>query len=317
MYHPTGRVLAVLELLQIHPGISASDLAERLEVDTRTIRRYIVKLEDCGIPVETIHGRHGGYKLQPGYKLPPLNFTGEEAAAIMLGLAGFSILQQGQSTEAADSALAKIGRVLPLEIREKLNAVSSMAVIGPSIRDQAPPLKQFILLSTAISERQVVEIEYSSAKNSAEKRQIEPLYLGGKDGLWYILAFCRLRNDYRIFRLDRVSKLRETSLVYRPHGSLNPAEYFRKHITAYPGEWTLEIEFAIEYDYLKKRIPERYGKLEKITDQKTLFRGPASDLAAAGKYIISLNIPFRVLAPVELKRELKKIAKEVSEIAEL
>src|SRR2546427_9169090 len=115
MYHPTSRVLTVLELIQSKPSISGPELAERLEMDVRTVRRYITHLQDVGIPVEGNIGRYGGYRLRPGFKLPPLLFTEEEATAIMLGLLGTSWLEIGQSAVAVEGALAKVSRVLRSE----------------------------------------------------------------------------------------------------------------------------------------------------------------------------------------------------------
>src|SRR5439155_2993799 len=100
MYHPTSRVLTVLELIQSRPSITGPELAERLEMDVRTVRRYITTLQDVGIPIEGNIGRHGGYRLRPGYKLPPLMFTSEEATAVMLGLLGTSWLSLEQSSMA-------------------------------------------------------------------------------------------------------------------------------------------------------------------------------------------------------------------------
>src|SRR5437016_5465585 len=108
MYHPTSRVLTVLELLQSKPSISGPALAARLEMDVRTVRRYITHLQDVGIPVEATIGRHGGYRLRPGFKLPPLLFTEEEAIAIVLGLLASSWLEIGQSSLAIEGALAKV-----------------------------------------------------------------------------------------------------------------------------------------------------------------------------------------------------------------
>src|SRR5215470_7710111 len=129
MYHPTSRVLTVLELLQARPSISGPELAARLEMDVRTVRRYITHLQDVGIPVEASIGRHGGYRLRPGFKLPPLLFTEEEATAIMLGLLGTSWLEIGQSPAAVEGALAKVSRVLPLRARDRLQAMSSHLVL--------------------------------------------------------------------------------------------------------------------------------------------------------------------------------------------
>src|SRR6266566_4808550 len=113
MYQPTTRLRTVLELLQARPSLSGAELARRLEVDGRTVRRYVMMLQDVGIPVEATHGRNGGYRLRPGFKLPPLLFTEEEATAIMLGLLASSWLEIGQSSLAIEGALAKVSRVLP------------------------------------------------------------------------------------------------------------------------------------------------------------------------------------------------------------
>src|SRR5438067_11090842 len=114
MYHPTSRVLTVLELLQSRPSITGPELAARLEMDVRTVRRYITHLQDVGIPIEANIGRYGGYRLRPGFKLPPLIFTEEEATAIMLGLLTSTWLEIEQAAAAIEGALAKGARGLPL-----------------------------------------------------------------------------------------------------------------------------------------------------------------------------------------------------------
>src|SRR5438876_1735664 len=138
MYHPTSRVLTVLELLQSRPSITGPELADRLEMDVRTVRRYITHLQDVDIPVEANIGRYGGYRLRPGFKLPPLLFTEAEATAIMLGLLGSSWLELGLPAMSTEGALAKVFRVLPLRARERLNAVSSHLVFSPHEQDARP-----------------------------------------------------------------------------------------------------------------------------------------------------------------------------------
>src|SRR5947199_9186197 len=129
MYHPTSRVLTVLELLQSRPSITGPELAARLEMDIRTVRRYITHLQDVGIPIEANIGRHGGYRLRPGFKLPPLIFTEEEATAIMLGLLASPWLEVGQSSVAIEGALAEVSRVLPVQARERPAQASSRPVL--------------------------------------------------------------------------------------------------------------------------------------------------------------------------------------------
>src|SRR5207244_11434655 len=125
MYHPTSRVLTVLELLQSRPSITGPELAERLEMDVRTVRRYITHLQDVGIPVEANIGRYGGYRLRPGFKLPPLIFTEEEATALMLGLLASTWLASGQSAVAIERAVPNSSRVLPMRAAQRLDAVTA------------------------------------------------------------------------------------------------------------------------------------------------------------------------------------------------
>src|SRR5262245_42651045 len=122
MYHPTTRVLAVLELLQARGRITGAELAQRLEVDVRTARRYVETLQDLGIPVEGERGRYGAYRLRPGFRLPPLMLTEDEALAVVLGLLAARRLGLGAATPSVESTLAKIGRVLPAAVRERVKA---------------------------------------------------------------------------------------------------------------------------------------------------------------------------------------------------
>src|SRR5215831_19715981 len=112
-YSPVTRLLTILDLLQSRPGVTAAQLAERLEVEARSVRRYITMLQDMGIPVETVRGRYGGYRLRPGFKLPPLMWTEDEALAVTLGLRAAQQLGLSQTVPTVESALAKVERVLP------------------------------------------------------------------------------------------------------------------------------------------------------------------------------------------------------------
>ena len=121
MSHPTTRVLAMLELLQARHQLSGAELAAGLGVDQRTIRRYALRLADLGIPVTAERGRYGGYRLLPGYRLPPLMLTDDEAAAVMIGLLAAERL--GQPVAGMSTALAKIQRVLPTALAERVAAL--------------------------------------------------------------------------------------------------------------------------------------------------------------------------------------------------
>src|SRR5436305_10426832 len=129
MYFPTTRVLTILELLQSHYRLSGPELAERLEVNTRTVRRYITMLQDLGIPVEAERGRLGSYRLRPGFKLPPLMFTEDEALSLTLGLLAARRLGLTSATPSVEGALAKIERVLPLTLRQRVQAIQETLIL--------------------------------------------------------------------------------------------------------------------------------------------------------------------------------------------
>src|ERR1700680_3481996 len=171
MYHPTSRVLTVLELLQSRPSISGPELATRLEMDVRTVRRYITHLQDVGIPVEANIGRYGGYRLRPGFKLPPLLFTEEEATAIMLGLLGTSWLEIGQSSVAIGGALAKVYRVLPPPARDRLKAISSHLFFFSPQQEARPDVSLLINLSEAVGQQQRIDMTYLSLRNEVARRK--------------------------------------------------------------------------------------------------------------------------------------------------
>jgi predicted DNA-binding transcriptional regulator YafY len=139
MYNPTTRLLTILELLQIHPVLKGVELSRRLEVDVRTVRRYVTMLQDMGIPIEAERGREGGYRLRAGFKLPPMMFNQRESLALALGLLLARHLGLGVESEAVEGAAAKLERVLPDTIRDQLQAIQSVLVLDlPIIRtDQA------------------------------------------------------------------------------------------------------------------------------------------------------------------------------------
>src|SRR5258707_3572321 len=128
MYSPTTRLLTILEMLQSHPQLSSSELAARLEVDARTVRRYIVMLQDMGIPVEAEMGRDGGYSLRPGFKLPPMMFTNEEVLALILGLLVVRYLGLAATSCAVEGAMTKLQRVLPETLRQQAESIQSALV---------------------------------------------------------------------------------------------------------------------------------------------------------------------------------------------
>jgi len=219
MYDPIMRVLTVLEILQAREYVSGAELAKRLEVNERTVQRYIARLQDLCIPVESKRGVGGAYRLKPGFRLPPMMFTDEEAFALTLGLRALRHLGLAAFAPATEGAAAKIGRVLPHLLRDGANAVEQVVAVEPGPWVVSTPAELLIRLCTAIRVRHRVAFDYESHDRMSSRREVEPYGVVHMDGRWYLVGHCRLREALRTFRLDRVSELevREQSFD-RPAG---------------------------------------------------------------------------------------------------
>src|SRR6266566_7287653 len=211
MYFPTTRVLTILELLQSRQQLSGPELAERLEVNARTVRRYITMLQDLGIPVEADRGRYGSYRLRPGFKLPPLMFTEDEALALTLGLLAAHRLGLTAAAPAVEGALAKIERVLPLALRERVQAVQETLILDLTRTGPTPGSDIVVTLCAAAQQQRRVWINYSSWQSETTERTVDLYGIVYRSGFWYAVGYCHLRAGIRVFRLDHVLLLCWTS----------------------------------------------------------------------------------------------------------
>src|SRR5262245_53103920 len=203
MYSPTTRLLTVLEVLQSKSAVSGPELAKKLEVKVRSVRRYITMLRDMGIPVESEPGRYGNYYLRPGFRLPPLMFSNDEIMAVSLGL---MLARKAAATQnsGVESATAKIERVLPLELRHQVWALQDTLVFNLDTRDSPPSNAIVTAVTLAAHERKSLAIDYESYSHEMTQRVIDPYGIAVHTGIWYVASYCHLRQDLRTFRLDRI-----------------------------------------------------------------------------------------------------------------
>jgi len=314
MYHPTSRVLAVLELLQSRPSISGPELAARLEMDVRTVRRYIMHLQDVGIPVEGNIGRYGGYRLRPGFKLPPLLFTEEEATAIVLGLLASSWLEIGQSPVAIEGALAKVSRVLPLHARERLQAVTSHLILPPHQQEARPDASLLISLSEAIAQCQCIALDYCSHSNEVTHRKVEPYGIIGWKGHWYLVGYCCLRQGYRTFRLDRIQQVQYLVEPFEKAEEFDCRAYVMEKYGRPSGDFDIEVEFQAALSTVQQKIPALYGTLTP-TPTGVLLQEQYDDIESMARYLMALNLPFVIHNPPELREALLRLAEQMVQIA--
>lgn len=233
MSGPTTRVLTVLELLQTHGQIGGAELAERLGVDRRTIRRYITVLEDLGIPVMTEQGRYGGYRLVAGFKLPPMMFTDEETLAVSLGLLAARQLGLTDAAPAIASVQAKLERVMPANLKKRVRGVSDTTRVilprgEPSLDDRA-----LQILTVAIEASRTVGFTYHSPERGSMDRSVDPYGLVFRQGRWYLTGFCHLREAMRSFRLDRINGVHMIAGTFQRPPDFDAAEFLSESLLSW------------------------------------------------------------------------------------
>jgi predicted DNA-binding transcriptional regulator YafY len=303
-------LLTVLELLQSHGSIAGPEIARRLEVDVRSVRRYITMLRDMGIPIEAERGREGAYHLRPGYRLPPLMFTSDEIMAVVLGLMIARKLALA-NTAGTESAAAKIERVLPLEVRERIWAVQSALTFHLQSRADAPPAELVAALSWAAHTGTRAQIQYRDARGGDTAREIDPYGVVYHAGMWYTVGHCHLRDDLRVFRLDRIGQilLRETRFE-RPEG-FDPLAYVLESIALAQGGWEVEVLLCVPLDEARRLVPPDVGALEAV-DGGSLMRSTAGSLEWMARFLVWIGCPFEVRNPPELRDVLRGLGERLA-----
>ncbi len=310
MYHPTGRVLTVLEWLQSRSAVSGPELAERLEIDVRSVRRYIQKLQDVGIPIESIPGRYGGYQIRPGFRLPPLIFSEDEALAVMLGLLGSPWLKVSLPQNAVESTLSKITRVLPKTTWARVQGLATVSVLtldpgGPRV---APAT--LLQLSRACADQLCVSLEYQSREHTV--RVVEPYGVAGFQGHWYMAGFCRLRQGLRLFRLDRIVRFEVLAERFERPRDFSMDRHFREGFESQ--RWKVHVRFTASEEDIR-RVFGSIGDVTPAGDAHE-YLGPTDDLDYTARTLLFCGLPFRVLGPPELKRAFATIADQARALAE-
>jgi predicted DNA-binding transcriptional regulator YafY len=315
MYHPTTRVLTVLELLQSHQRLSGPELASRLEVNARTARRYITMLQDMGIPIEAERGRYGAYRLRPGFRLPPLMFSDEEALAVTLGLLAARRLGLAVAAPAVEGALAKIERVLPTALRERLQAVQSSLVLDLARPEGSPSSTLVVALSQAVQAGRSVVMRYRNDRGDETERRFDPYGIVFRQGRWYTMGYCHLREELRLFRLDRVldAQLHEGSFT-RPE-EFDSGAFVVQSLASMPNTWEVEVLLKASLDDARRRLSPVFGTLEQCEDG-VLLRAFGDHLSWMARELVATGLPLTVRRPEALRDELRRLAGVVLAMAD-
>ena len=316
MLTPTARLLELLELLQAQQLLTGREIADRLGVDRRTARRYVAALQDLGIPIEGQRGVGGGYRIRPGYRLPPLMLTDDEAVVVALGTLAAGRLGLSGSADSVDGALAKIHRVLPEGLRRRVEALEETLDFTASARGAAPVGGETVLLlAEAIRRRRRLRMAYRSYAGEESERELSPHGLVVHTGRWYLAAFDHGRDDMRTFRVDRIRRpaLADDAAVAPPDG-FDTVAYISTSLARTPWRWEVEVVLDLSFDEAARRIPATLAELTE-EDAGTLLRIRVGSLDWAASILAGLGCGFTIREPDELRDSVRALADRLAQSA--
>lgn len=314
MYHPTTRVLTALELLQDRAAVSGAELAARLEVDVRTVRSYITMLRDMGIPVEARTGRHGGYRLRPGFRLPPLMLTNDEAVAVTLGLLFARRVGLTGAAPATEGALAKVERVLPDVLRAQVRALATALIVDPpdpsaqrAAYSPIPATTVLLALATAAADARRVVLTYSDRDGAVTTRGFDPYaVVYPANAAWYTVGHCHLRDDVRVFRIDRVAEVAPTGIPFDRPADFDPRAHVRRSLALLPARWRVELVLEASRAEAERWVAPLFVTMTEERDT-VLMRCTATDLDWLARALVGMPFAFRVHSPPEFVDALERL----------
>jgi predicted DNA-binding transcriptional regulator YafY len=312
MPRPTGRVLTLLELLQSGGTRTVAELADRLGVDGRTVRRYVDHLIDLDVPVESVRGRYGGYRLGSGYRMPPLMLSDDEALAVLLGLiAGRRAGLMTATGTASETAAAKIRRVLPHSLARRLDSVLESLAFTAGPGDFAAPQTPVLLsIADAVSHHRPVSIRYAAADGQRSERTFHPYGLVAHSGRWYVTGVDPDIGEDRTFRLDRIADARTLPGSFDVPAGLDPAQRVLSGFAQAPYQHQVTLRIQGTVEQIRARLPASVASIEESpsgpdADRQTPrwlrveLRAERLDWIPA--VLASLDRPFVIERPDELR----------------
>jgi predicted DNA-binding transcriptional regulator YafY len=311
---PALRLLTALELLQANRHVSGAALADGLGVDRRTVRRYVARLEEMGIPVTSDSGRGGGYALVSGFKLPPMMFTDGEALALALGLKAARNL--GLEVASAASAQAKLERVMPVAVRDQMRAATQVISLGLVPSPVETDSAVVAALSTAAERRRRVTITYRARATARTRRDVDPYGLAYRARCWYLVGRCHLRADLRSFRLDRVETVRVTDVSFVRSDPFDVMAHLTHSLATLPRAHAVQVLLKTDLASAQRRLFGAFGVLECAADGVVLH-SQVEDLKWFARQLAALPFEFAIRQPTALRTAVASVARGLLRCAAL
>jgi predicted DNA-binding transcriptional regulator YafY len=316
MANTSSRTLRLLSLLQTHRHWPGAQLAARLEVSVRTLRRDVDRLRDLGYPVEAHRGVDGGYQLAAGAAMPPLVLDDEEAVALAVGLQAAAQGGVAGVAEASVRALAKVVPVMPPRLRRRVEALRLATV--PATWSEGPAVDPGVLTTVAQACRDAERLEfgYTAADGTRTDRLTEPFRLVPLGRRWYLVAYDLHRHDWRSFRLDRLDAPGRTGARFRPRElpAADAAEFVRSRLRHLPTAHEVEVLVEAPADAVAARVG-RWATVEEAGEGRCRLRMSTDALEWAALTVGSLEAEFTVVSPAALREHLRRWAERFARAA--
>ena len=295
------RLLRLLGLLQARMDWTSGELAARLEITTRTVRRDVSRLRQLGYPVAAVAGPGGGYRLGAGGKLPPLLLDDDEALAVALGLRVAVTAAVGGLEESSLSALSKLEHVLPPRLRSRLEDITFATVSTGGPPATVPDHRALATAAYAARAEERLRFAYKDAEGRASERHVEPFRLVHTGRRWYLVAFDLDRDDWRTFRLDRLSGPKTTGMRSARRQHPDPVELVTRGVAVDAYAYRAEIRLHTSLERAARYIPVTVGALEPVSPERCRLTIGGDDLNWIARYLLGLPWEFTVEKPDELK----------------
>jgi predicted DNA-binding transcriptional regulator YafY len=314
MTRPTARVLALLEILQSGGTRTVAELARRLGVDERTVRRYVGHLIDLDVPVRSVRGRYGGYRLAPGFRMPPLMLTDEEALAVLLGLVvGRRAGWVTTSVAAMESAAAKVRRVLPEKLGRRLDALLDTAEFTAATRPVITAETEVLLrLADAARERTPVAMAYTGWDGKRSERTLHPYGIVAHSGRWYVTGADSASGEVRTFRLDRITAATELPGSFEVPADFDPAGQVLTGLAEVPYQHEVSLRVRCTAEHLRTRLSASVATAEQLPDGWLRVRLRVQRLDWLPGVLAGLDRPFVIDQPDELRAGVRALAQRLT-----
>jgi predicted DNA-binding transcriptional regulator YafY len=306
---PTARALLALELVQGSPGITADRLADKLGVSERAARRYVGILREAGIPIDSVRGPYGGYRVGRGLRLPPLMFSATEALGLVMAvLDGHH--DAGDPTDPVGSALGKIVRALPEPVAAQAEAVRRATAPAPDRAAVRPDPATTTTLVQASSNRRRVRLDYRSEAGSEWVVEVDPWAVVVRHGRWYLLCRTHPKGDRRAYRVDRVRGVEVLDDSFSPPADLDPVAMLEENLAA---GWEYDVEVVVDAPVavVGRCVPRTLGRLAPLDAETSRLVGSTSNPWWYAEQLAAVPASYRIVGGPELREAARAVGRRM------